>query len=191
MIVQLSATLHDSGAPEDISRVCNVHGVRDSFLDIGRKVGGVSARDVYGAGAGEGVGVAQIEAQKEAQMEAQMEWRPEFYFLGKKLWSKGYRELLSLLDSPEARKAQADGSMPTLHFHGSGPDETAIVAEAKRTGVDVSHFPAIDHANDALREYPVFVNPSTSDVLCTATAEAVAMGKMVLIIEVGPLDAEL
>ena len=87
--------------------------------------------------------------------------------------------------------AEADGSMPTLHFHGSGPDETAIVAEAKRTGVDVSHFPAIDHANDALREYPVFVNPSTSDVLCTATAEAVAMGKMVLIIEVGPLDAEL
>lgn len=111
--------------------------------------------------------------------------RSTIYFLAKKLWAKGYRELLDLLQSPEMAKARADGSLELnpVRLYGSGPDEQDIDSEVQRLSLEdlVELHPAIDHADPHLNGYDIFVNPSVSEVLCTATAEAIAMGKIVLI----------
>jgi len=52
--------------------------------------------------------------------------------------------------------------------------------ELRRTQIPASFPGRIDHS--ALKEeYSIFVNPSVSEVLCTTTAEALAMGKFVVI----------
>ncbi len=62
--LQLSAALHDSGAPLSRTVVSNTHGVRDEFLSIGTDRASLEASGGAEA-AGRGV-----------------------YFLGKKLWAK-------------------------------------------------------------------------------------------------------
>ena len=99
------------------------------------------------------------------------------YFLGKVLWAKGHRLLLDYL--------QLEGSMglPPTHvdLYGSGEDIEEVRGEAEAKRLDVSFYPATDHAGPLLRDYKVFVNPSLSEVLSTTTAEALAMGKFVVI----------
>jgi len=96
------------------------------------------------------------------------------YFLGKALWAKGYRELLDNMQLHDA-------SLPAVDTYGSGKEQAEIIQQVGAGGFPVTVHDGIDHAHPSLHGYRVFVNPSTSDVLCTATAEALAMGKKVLI----------
>ena len=104
-------------------------------------------------------------------------WTGGAYFLGKVLWAKGHRLLLEYLMLQQAR-----GDAPThIDVYGGGEDLKDIKNAAIDAAVDLTFFPPTDHADPALRRYKVFVNPSRSEVLSTTTAEALAMGKFVVL----------
>lgn len=141
-----------SAATQDLpkSTICNVHGVNPKFLQIGEKL---AAERVLG--------------------------KPAFskgaYFLGKMVWAKGYRELIDLLG-----KHKQDLDSFNLDVFGNGEDAYEVQKAAKRLDLNLNFLKGRDHADDSLHGYKVFINPSISDVLCTATAEALAMGKFVV-----------
>lgn len=97
------------------------------------------------------------------------------YYLGKAIYEKGWGELLAFLE-------EAGGELKDLRIdgYGSGPDYDNIVRRAealKETGATFTMHPGLDHAEEVIHGHGVLVNPSTSDVLCTVTVEALAMGK--------------
>ena len=155
--VRLSAALDPM--PPDGGIVCNVHGVRGDFLDIG---------------------AAAAALDDEARAKA---FDGGAYFLGKCLWTKGYSHLFEQLESDLASGGCDLADVPAIDTYGSGRDAQSIGAAlaASAFASRVTMHPGIDHAHETLRNYRVFVNPSTSEVLCTATAEALAMGKTVVI----------
>ncbi|CAM6034254.1 unnamed protein product [Sphagnum compactum] len=132
------------------SSVCNVHGVSPKFLDVGKRL------------ASEG-----------------KEGKPVFskgaYYLGKMIWAKGYRELVDLLVQ---NKDELEGL--NLDVYGSGQDSHEVVSAAEKHGLAMNFHQGRDHADNSLHGYKVFINPSRSDVVCTTTAEALAMGKIVI-----------
>jgi len=138
--------LSDTIMPLPNEVTCNVHGVRDEFLEIGDR----------------------LHARREGSAPA--------YYIGKAVYEKGWRELLDYLKAAgnELGDLVVDG-------YGSGGDYDSIVAsaEAQQTsdGAKLIMHPGLDHAEEPIHSYGVLVNPSTSDVLCTVTVEALAMGK--------------
>ncbi|NP_001152532.1 digalactosyldiacylglycerol synthase 1 [Zea mays] len=144
-----------SAATQDLPKsiVCNVHGVNPKFLKIGE----------------------EITANRGS-------WEPPFskgaYFLGKMVWAKGYRELIDLM-----AKHKSDLEGFKLDVYGSGEDSQEVQSTARRLDLSLNFFKGRDHADNSLHGYKVFINPSISDVLCTATAEALAMGKFVICAE--------
>ncbi|AAF02140.1 Digalactosyldiacylglycerol synthase 1 [Arabidopsis thaliana] len=141
-----------SAATQDLPKsvVCNVHGVNPKFLMIGEKIA-------------------------EERSRGEQAFSKGAYFLGKMVWAKGYRELIDLM----AKHKSELGSF-NLDVYGNGEDAVEVQRAAKKHDLNLNFLKGRDHADDALHKYKVFINPSISDVLCTATAEALAMGKFVV-----------
>lgn len=121
------------------------------------------------------------------------------YFIGKLLWTKGLDHLLELQDYYK----ECTGNYFEMEIYGNGPDADEIqrayhgrrvqlasenntkfvwpkrLHEYRRQPLPVQFPGRVDHA--LLTKHKVFVNPSTSEVLCTTTAEALAMGKFVIL----------
>ncbi|CAL9098881.1 unnamed protein product [Musa textilis] len=144
-----------SGATQELPKsvICNVHGVNPKFLKVGEK----------------------IAAERE---EGHQAFSKGAYFLGKMVWAKGYRELIDLL-----AKHKNDLEGFNLDVYGNGEDSHEVQSTARKLDLNLTFFKGRDHADDSLHGYKVFINPSVSDVLCTATAEALAMGKFVICAE--------
>ncbi|KAM1125314.1 hypothetical protein ACFX2I_040651 [Malus domestica] len=145
-VIRLSAATQDY--PKSI--VCNVHGVNPKFLVIGNK-------------------------KLEQQRNGVQAFTKGAYYIGKMVWSKGYKELLKLLQDHQKELTGLE-----VDLYGSGEDSDQVQEAAKRLELAVRVHPGRDHADLQFHDYKVFLNPSTTDVLCTTTAEALAMGKIVV-----------
>lgn len=116
-----------------------------------------------------------IGQQVAAEESGAMNFSKGAYFLGKMVWGKGYRELIDLLE-----KHKQDLQNVSVDVYGTGEDATEVKAEAEKLGLSLRFHQGRDHADTSLHGYKVFINPSISDVVCTTTAEALAMGKIVV-----------
>eukprot|EP00891_Asterochloris_glomerata_P002916 jgi/Astpho2/2916/Aster-01063 len=139
--------------PRQVTR--NVHGAARSFLEVGEQ----SAQTATGG-------------------------KPRFtkgaYVLGKIVWGKGWEELLELL----AAHCAATGPLPqALDAFGTGEAAHAIQKLSCKRGLNIHFLGARDHLDPSLRQYQVFLNCSTSDVVATTSLEALAMGKWVVAAE--------
>ncbi|XWS35765.1 hypothetical protein CRYUN_Cryun20dG0024000 [Craigia yunnanensis] len=141
-----------SAATQDYPRsiICNVHGVNPKFLEIGKK-------------------------KFEQQHSSNRAFTKGAYYIGKMVWSKGYEELLKLLRNHQKELAGLE-----VDLYGNGEDSDQVKVAAKKLKLTVRVHPGRDHADPLFHDYKVFLNPSTTDVVCTTTAEALAMGKIVV-----------
>ncbi|KAF9597818.1 hypothetical protein IFM89_021903 [Coptis chinensis] len=151
-VAVLQEVIRLSAATQDVtgSIICNVHGVNPKFLEIGKK-------------------------KLEQQEKGNQAFPKGAYYIGKMVWSKGYKELLQLLSDH-----QNDLTELQVDLYGSGEDSNEVQEAAEKLKLAVNVHPGRDHADPLFHEYKVFLNPSTTDVLCTTTAEALAMGKIVI-----------
>jgi len=155
-VVKLSGTI-DKVAPEK-ELVENVHGVRGTFLNTGEEV----KRRLLDTSKSDPV------FDKDAV--------PTIYFIGKMLWSKGLGSLMELLKYAE----ESAGIKVKVDMYGGGPDKDAAEKKADSLDLDMPFHGPVDHAKLDF-SHKIFVNPSTSEVLCTTSAEALAMGKFVIL----------
>ncbi|KAL7233375.1 hypothetical protein ACSBR1_017075 [Camellia fascicularis] len=144
--------IRPSAATQDLPRsiICNIHGVNPKFLEIGKK-------------------------KNEEQQNGNQAFTKGAYYIGKMVWSKGYEELLKLLCDH-----QKDLSGVEVDLYGNGEDSAEVQEAANKLELTVRFHPGRDHADPLFHDYKVFLNPSTTDVVCTTSAEALAMGKIVV-----------
>ncbi|PQQ14682.1 digalactosyldiacylglycerol synthase 2 chloroplastic isoform X1 [Prunus yedoensis var. nudiflora] len=129
-VIRLSAATQEY--PKSI--ICNVHGVNPKFLEIGKK-------------------------KLEQQQNGIQAFTKGAYYIGKMVWSKGYKELLDLL-----RDHQKELTGLEVDLYGTGEDSDQVQETAKRLELAVRVHPGRDHADLLFHDYKVFLNPSTTDV---------------------------
>ena len=179
-IIKLSPVLQTFSIEKDV--VSNIHGVRSEFLDEGLR---------------RGRALSQANGNANTSGKA--------YFIGKLLWAKGLDLLLQFEELYKSRtgnyfEIDIYGTGPEEKeiiraFHGrkkrkknksmskSSSESSLSKIEMPKSIREITGRPIparfkgrVDHA--ILKdEYKVFVNPSITEVLCTTTAEALAMGK--------------
>lgn len=84
-------------------------------------------------------------------------------------------------EKKKKKTTKPSSSVPSVDCFGTGPDLAALRSSASSRNLPVQFHGAADHLAPKLHDYRVLVNPSTSDVVATTTAEALAMGKWVLV----------
>lgn len=119
-VIRLSAATQDY--PNSI--ICNVHGVNPKFLEIGKK---------------------KIELQQSGN--GNQAFTKGAYYIGKMVWSKGYKELIKLL-----RDNQKELIGLEVDLYGSGEDSDQVQAAAKKLDLVVRVYPGRDHADPVFHE---------------------------------------
>jgi len=141
----------------------NVHGVRQEFFEIARR-SSVARKPRWLRG-------------KEDTESCQV------YFIGKAVKPKGWAQLLNLLSTLPKTEAWSNFQ---LNAFGSGPDAEEISKMVEKMNSDrggqiMKMLPGRNHGEKEFEQYKVLVNASTTEMLCTVTAEALAMGKRVVL----------
>ena len=156
------------------AQTCFVHGVSPRFLSIGeqraQRFHAQQTRDTQPPGAEQAGEAGQEEGEKDKGV----------YFIGKVVWGKGYTELLDLVQKHCGSAAGASAPL-SVDVFGGGDDLAAVRSSAQQRNLPLHFCGPRDHAHASLHPYRVFVNPSLSDVVATTTAEALAMGKWVVV----------
>jgi len=180
-VVKLSGVLQEFGSVSEC--VENVHGIRQTFLKEGKR----------------------RRASLTSSSQISTEQR-RAYFIGKLLWAKGFDHLLDLQTCFRERT----GDHFEVDIFGSGPDEDEIKrafagseeedeesssggilqswskwggssGSSHRQSIPANFLGRVDHSSLAGDAYSIFINPSLTEVLCTTTAEAIAMHKWAII----------
>ena len=174
-IVKLSGVLQEF-APT-IECIDNVHGVREVYLIEGERRRMVAAT-----------------SKAVTRGNTKQRW---IYYIGKLLWAKGFDQLLDL----QSAFREHTGNYFEVDVYGSGADECEIKRafsgnepknnvgawgwcsskNRRRPCLPVNFRGKSDHLSLAGDEFSIFINPSITEVLCTTTAEAIAMGKWTVI----------
>ncbi len=93
------------------------------------------------------------------------------YFVGRLVWDKALAQVVEMA----ARTGRS------IDIIGDGPDREGIERLAQRLNAPISLLGYSESPWRLIGSYRVFFNPSMSEVLCSATAEAIAAGRHVLI----------
>lgn len=118
-VIRLSAATQDF--PRSI--ICNVHGVNPKFIEIGKQK------------------TLELESRKEQV------FKKGAYYIGKMVWSKGYKELLQLLKEHQKELAGLE-----VDLYGNGEDSAQVHEAAKKLDLVVRVHPGRDHADPIFHE---------------------------------------
>ena len=186
-VVKLSGVLQEFAPGKEV--VENVHGIRNVYLKEGQR-----RRNRRLLSSSSSSCTSSINSGSQGK-------RQRAYFIGKLLWAKGFDQLLEL----ESYFRQSTGDYFNIDIFGTGPDELEIKrafegdnkdnnngdnrmfsslpnwSRRRQQPLPVSFLGKLDHSSLVGDDYSIFINPSVTEVLCTTTAEAIAMGKHVII----------